>query len=151
VIPLRLPSALDDLTIGAATVVQEAGGESFVGQLAVSWVIVTRATRRRASILDVVLAPFQFSCWNSESPTRRRLDEAPPAAWHRAFDAFSAAYFGHLVDPTDGASHYLNVDVVLAAAGKLPTWAADPTDPARVHEAKVTLREGRHTFLRVDG
>jgi len=53
-----------------------------------------------------------------------------------------------LPDPVGGATHYLNEAVTKKIRkGTFPAWAADPNDPTKIHEAKVTTRIGRHTFL----
>lgn len=125
----------------ALTVYQEAGGEPFEGQLAVANVIVNRMGTKNTAV-DVVLSPFQFSCWNTDSRTRAALDTLDAVAWERSLAAAAGALYRGvlgLVDPTKGATHYLNEAVVLKAAGKLPSW---------FNEANVTARIGRHTFLR---
>lgn len=146
-IPLRHPTALDDLSILAATVLQEAAAESFLGQLAVAYVVLNRCEARSLSVLDVALEPKQFSAWNTESPTRRRLDTATPAEWRAAYKAAAAAYFDLREDPTRGAQHYLNPAAVLASGSPLPAWAADPEDPRRVDPVKITFAAGSHVFL----
>ncbi len=139
---LRLPPPIDDLQALASTIAQEAGGEPFEGKLGVGYVIVTRATRAGRSILDTVLAPAQFSAWNTDAPTRLRLDTTPPEVWAESYKAACAAAFGLLPDPTHGATHYLNEAATRAGRPHrdLPSW---------FDEAKVTVRLGRHTFLRL--
>lgn len=140
----------DDLW-GTLTVYGEARGESYLGQVAVAEVIRTRTTRRLMSdgtIPGTIFKPKQFSCWNEGDPNRAamaQIEDTDPAwvacrtAW--AESARSIA--------TRGATHYLNVDLVLRLRGELPTWAADPRDRTRVASALVTLVEGRHTFLKL--
>lgn len=120
----------------AMTVYMEAEGEPFDGKLAVAQVIRNRAKARNLSLADVVLQPMQFSCWNTDAPTRRKLDNPHPAFWDECCRA--ALYVGP--DATQGATHYLNERVVLRESGHLPSWF----DPA-----KVTYRIGNHTFLRI--
>lgn len=133
----RVPQ-LDDLLLLAATVKQEAEGEPWEGQLGVAWVIMNRAVRRGRSIADVVFDPHDFSAWNTDSPTRLRLDDIEPEVWAGCYKAACAAYFALVPDPTRGADHYLNPEAVV----RLPSWY----DPA-----KVTARIGRHKFLRLEG
>lgn len=150
---LRLaPRPPDDLAWLAMTIYQEAGGEPWEGQLAVAYVLLRRAEARGQSIPDVCLAPAQFSAWNSDSPTRLRLDDANGSRlpeWGQAFSAACAAYFGLKPDPTGGATHYLNVEETKRLrGGTLPEWAADSADRGRVNARLVTVMIGRHTFLR---
>ena len=68
---LQIPS-LDDLTLLAATVKMEAEGEPYAGKLAVAFVICNRARYHGRSLKDVIFDPYDFSCWNTASPTRGR-------------------------------------------------------------------------------
>lgn len=65
---------------------QEAGGEPFEGKLAVAYVIRNRLIRW-GSVTDVIFAPFQFSCWNTESATRKNLDQISGPAWAESYTA----------------------------------------------------------------
>lgn len=141
----------DELYWLAYTVLQESSGEPWAGQLAVAWVIVNRAKRTSASISDTVLAPLQFSCWNTASPTRARIDiDGASTIWHNVYSAACAAYFGLRDDPTTGATQYLNVEETkrIRKNGTLPAWAADAQDATKVNAAAVTAVIGRHTFMR---
>ena len=130
----------DDLQFLAWTVAQESQGEPELGQLGVAWVVMNRALERGQSVSDVVLDRSQFSCWNTDSPTRKSLDTVPDLVSRQAYKASVAAYFNLSPDPTKGAQFYLNPEVVKKVAGKLPSWY----DPA-----KVTLIVGNHHFLRL--
>lgn len=132
--------AISELQFLCATVYQEAAGESYDGKLAVAYVIMNRSRYRKQSITDVCLAPFQFSCWNTDSPTRSRLDKLNVDAWMECEEAVDAAYHATEPDPTKGADAYLNIDTVIRVSGKLPSW----------YQADlVTARIGAHTFLRL--
>lgn len=139
---------IGDIEWIAATVVMESGGEPWLGQLAVAWVVVNRMRTRAQSASDVALAPWQFSAWNTGSPTRARLDTADDATWASAYKAACAAYFDLAPDPTSGATFYLNVDTVVRVAGHLPKWARDPANPKVPDEQRVVARIGAHTFMR---
>lgn len=138
---LRLPDPPDDLQMVALTVKQEAGAEPYAGKLAVAYVLVTRARQSGRSMLDVLFDPYDFSAWNTDSPTRLALDTIPAEQWRECYRAACSAAFGFEPDPTHGADHYLNVATVIKVAGKLPSW---------FDEAKVTATIGRHTFLRLN-
>lgn len=148
---------LDDLTIMAATVYMEARGEPFIGKCAVAHVIMNR-TRENLGPIDVVLAPWQFSCWNTDSPTRRFLDfmnttgeweECVAAAAHALFRRWYFDQHTPLADPSGGAIFYLNVELTKSLrGGTLPKWAAHPDDNTRINADKVTTVVGRHTFMK---
>lgn len=130
----------DELLLMVWTIVQEAGGETYLGKLAVAWTVMNRVHNRSQSIPDVIFAPWQFSAWNTDSLTRRTLDTVDPKVLRDSWKAAAAAYFGLQTDPTLGATHYLNEEVTRRIrGGSLPSWF-DGT--------KVTARIGRHTFLR---
>lgn len=120
-----------------ATVWMEARGEPAQGQYAVACVILNRLRRKKwgRTVGEVVLAPKQFSCWNSESPTRAmlaRCDEAGPS-WLACVKAVEKAIEGRTDDPTGNALHYFNPSVVK------PFWDK-PRYP------RVTI--GHHVFVR---
>jgi spore germination cell wall hydrolase CwlJ-like protein len=136
----------------ALTVWLEAGGEPLEGQYAVAWTIANRARRRRRPLVRILFQPYQFSCWNTESPGRMRLDQAGDSvAWGDATAAATSALEGLGPDPSHNADHYLNVALTKQQRGdgSLPAWAEDPHHPGEVDPAKVRAIIGRHTFLRV--
>ncbi len=112
-IPMRPPT---DLDWAAMTIKMEAEGEPYEGKLGVAFVIANRMRATGRSAADVVLRPFQFSCWNTTEPTRRRLDDVDTnrAVWAESYKAAAAALFGLVTDPTRGATSYLNPAVTTA-------------------------------------
>jgi N-acetylmuramoyl-L-alanine amidase len=119
-----------------ATVWMEARGEPRQGKLAVAYNILHRVRSGRwgQQVGEVVLAPFQYSCWNTDSPTRRalaRCDELAPS-WIDSTVAVEYAVTGAKPDPIDGALHYYNPDVVK------PHWD-------RSWYPRVTI--GHHVFV----
>lgn len=58
----------------ARTIYAEAKGEGEKGQAAVASVIWNRAGGKCANLVDVVLKPLQFSCWNEKKPGRTDAD-----------------------------------------------------------------------------
>lgn len=133
---------LIDLLIASVTVAMEAGGEPRAGKLAVAYVLANRVRSGNRSMTDVMLQPQQFSCWNTDSPTRLNLDQATDQQWATCFGCALAAMFGLEPDPTGGAVFYLNKKVVLASAGKLPNWWEIDGSP----ESEVII--GNHAFRR---
>jgi hypothetical protein len=66
----------DDLSVMARTVFGEARGEPYQGRLAVAHVILNRVRAGGwfgASVSEVCLKRWQFSCWNPGDPNRARL------------------------------------------------------------------------------
>jgi hypothetical protein len=128
-----------DITIAVLTVLMEAGGEPRRGKLGVAYVLVNRMHAGR-SMTDVILDPWDFSCWNTDSPTRMNLDKADDALYAECLSCVLAAMFGLETDPTSGAYFYMNKDVVIATAGKLPAW----WDSDTIHDSEITI--GHHSF-----
>lgn len=111
------------LDIGAATIAMEAGGESYKGMLGVGWVLHSRQKRHPdRSLIDICFWPWQFSAWNTDSPTRLNLDKMSDLSKAASKKAILGAVYELELDPTNGAIFYLNKKVVLATAGKLPDW-----------------------------
>lgn len=123
----------------AMTVKMEAEGEDFTGKLCVAYVIVNRMQQRRQSASDVVLAPFQFSCWNTKEPPRLRLDdqETHRQVWIDSYKAAWAALYGILPDPTRGCTSYLNPAACTPQQKKNAGYV----------ESAVRLKHGRHHFF----
>lgn len=133
----------DQITCIKWTVAMESEAEPFVGKLAVAFCIVNRAKQWRQSISDVCFRAWQFSAWNTDSPTRMRLDDISDEIMDAAKEAAEAALFGQVPDPTNGAVYYMNVELVKAQrGGKLPRWWGTDTDPAS--EVKIE----HHTYRR---
>lgn len=121
-----------------ATVYMEARGEPYEGKLGVAFVILNRSRAKKQSISDVCLSPWQFSAWNTNERTRLILDTIVENDWQECARAVKEALSGTASDPTHGANSYLNKDVVIRVAGKLPSWYS---------QDKVTVTIGLHTFL----
>ena len=105
-----------------ATVAMEAEGESYKGKLAVAYVIVNRAYRYNQTIDQVVLKPYAFSAWNTRG-RKHKLQEIPDSAWFYSEKAAASAYYKIELDPTLGATHYLNIKLTKSMrGGTLPAW-----------------------------
>jgi spore germination cell wall hydrolase CwlJ-like protein len=127
----------DELYFLMVTVAMEASGEPLEGKIAVAFVICGRGD----STIDSCMRAYQFSSWNTESPTRMNLDVLNEKSMKECYKAACAAYFGLVDDPSKGATHYLNEEMIRKSrGGKLPGW---------FDEKKVTARIGNHTFLRL--
>ena len=122
----------------AKTIWGEARGEGAVGMQAVANVIMNRVDRGGwygASIKDVVLKPYQFSCWNATDPNRAKLDKLTVADLQSsgALQIAQQVINGQLPDITGGATEYHNKNI-------LPDW-----DYSKL---KQTVQIGNHIFYR---
>jgi len=55
-----------DISIIAATLVQECGGEPYAGQMMVAQTLKNRSIQRGKSLREVCLEPRQYSCWQNK-------------------------------------------------------------------------------------
>jgi Cell wall hydrolyses involved in spore germination len=126
----------DDL-IAALNIWMEARGESIEGKVGVAEVMRNRLASRRwgKTMVEVVLAPYQFSGWNTKDPNRIKallLDDNDPTlrqcqvAWQAAVDGSNTVH---------GAMFYFNPKGVTS----WPTWASP---------AKFLAQIGNHFFYR---
>ena len=126
-----------DTELATMTVYMEASGEGSGGMLAVAWVIVNRKNRHDGlTLATVCLEPFQFSCWNTESPNRIRMAQArdEDATLAEAEHAVTTAVNGALPDPTQGAVNYYSTSMRTP-----PDWAKRMT---------FTVEIGKHRFYK---
>ena len=106
---------MSELEILARTIEAEAGGESKKGKLAVGAVIKNRADQNRfgTDIRSVILFPSQFSPWNKYTSSqggeqgKDMLGEKMKPS-KDSYDAARKILSGNYVDPTFGASHFVN-------------------------------------------
>lgn len=99
-----------DVDATARTIMLEAQGEPFRGQIAVGWVIRTRAERPGWWGIDVTSVCFarkQFSCWNGVGPEQRaKAGSLYVPAYRIAYAAAVLVLEDLEPDPTFGATHY---------------------------------------------
>lgn len=125
----------DQIDYMARTIYGEARGEGQKGMQAVGNVIMNRVKAGSwygASIKDVVLKPYQFSCWNVGDPNREKILNATPAQLSSARNIAEQVVSGQLPDITGGATHY-------HAKSVNPYWAASMTKTATI---------GNHIFYK---
>lgn len=112
--------------LASATIVMEASGEGEEGMEAVAFVLVNRVKDGRwgENLASVVLAPAQFSCWNTTDPNRRRIAEMKndDPVLLKAIELVALAMDGSKPDPTQGATHYYSTTMA-----KPPVWAMTAT------------------------
>lgn len=121
----------------AKTIWGEARGEGLQGMQAVANVVMNRvnaASWYGASIKDVVLKPYQFSCWNANDPNRAKIDRLSieDLAASGALNVARQVISGKLKDITGGATNY-------HATSVNPAWAAKMTK---------TVQIGNHVFYK---
>lgn len=135
-------SEWDGLRLLVGAVLFEAEGEPDQGKLGVAWVAKNRSVEQRKSIADVLLEPWQFSCFNVDYRVQAvaRLRAANASMLERCWWAACAAWWATVPDPTHGAVLYLNPELTrqIRPDRTLPSW---------YDQRRVKLRVGRHEFL----
>lgn len=126
---------ISDDTIAALNIYMEARGEPFEGKVAVAEVMRNRLKNGTwgKTIAQVVLAPYQFSGWNTKDPNRIKamnLDDSDPQ-YQECLKAWQTAKSN--TNFTKGALFYYNPRVVTTP----PAWATSP---------KLLAKIGNHQF-----
>ncbi len=143
----ELRANLSESEILFLTIVGEARGEPIEGQVAVGNVILNRSTARKQSILDICLAPKQFSCWNENDPNRAVLIELANKILFgsNSYDDYKQIQWiveglmdKKVSDNTHGSNYYMVTG--LLNSDKRPVWAS------RIHNSTVV---GHHTFFNI--
>lgn len=132
------PVARRNLLCAALAVVLEARGEPDAGQVAVAWVVRTRAHERSLDACGVVFEPHQFewASWPLRKIVRAVANnaetflEAQEHAW--------AALVEDARDPSRGANHFWSP----ANMRRAPAWARMAAPGSRVSI-------GGHVFIRI--
>jgi N-acetylmuramoyl-L-alanine amidase len=138
--PMMVPLVRGDIDVLARTLYGEARGEELKGMQAVAWVVVNRVRkgppRFKSSILGVVTAPHQFSCWSKADPNSKLCATVTESDPLFALATFAAAgvLSGEVRDPTGGADHY-HADYMRP----FPEWTKKMTKTAVI---------GNHIFYR---
>jgi len=152
-VPLR---DQDPVVLLALTVLGEARNQPYQGKVAVAQVVRNRMDEKGLSVADVVLHPWQFSCWNSEDPNKLFLIETvakqagnvqPPGLWEECLQAAESALgTPREVDPTGGATHYCTEDLWAKPTPKLKKapWYSKRCVDAGVTELLIQI--GVHCF-----
>ena len=112
----------------AKTIFGEARGESQNGQIAIGHVILNRVKAGGwygASIKDVVLKPYQFSCWNQGDVNRELIINKTSQQLLPYYELSKKIINGTIPDNTGGATHY-------HAKSVTPYWAASMTKTATI-------------------
>lgn len=124
------------------TILGEAAHEGPQGQAAVAHVILNRTSAGNfgKTPADVMLAPNQFEPWTTRSKELMAI-KPTSAPYRETSDIVDMITNGDVPDPTGGATHFLNPDIVKQRrGGSLPNWAQAPI-------AQI----GGHTFYAPNG
>jgi spore germination cell wall hydrolase CwlJ-like protein len=131
-----------DKDLMVRTILGEAAQEGPRGQAAVAHVILNRtaAGSYGKTPTDVMLAPHQFEPWSTRAKELAAIKPSSPA-YRETSDIVDMVTNGDIPDPTNGATHFLNPQIVRARrGGSLPNWAQAPV-------AQI----GGHTFYAPQG
>lgn len=125
---------ISDNVIAILNIWMEARGEERKGKVAVGEVMRNRLRTSRwgNTIAEVVLAPYQFSGWNTKDSNRVKamlLDEYAPSY----IDCSEAWETSRMTRLTEGALLYCNLSV------SQPVWATPD---------KLIVKIGSHSFFR---
>ncbi len=132
----------DDRQYLLRTVLGEAAQQPGDGQAAVAHVILNRMNKRGANdVRSIVTAKSQFEPWGSPEGRKRMMSyKAGDPAYDQASQIVDGVLSGQIADPTGGADHFLNAEIVRQRrGGSLPSWANDMWDSRQ--------QIGDHTFL----
>lgn len=113
----------------------EAGNQGPQGQAAVASVILNRVTAGTYgnTPADVVLAPNQFEPWTTRSKELLAI-KPTSAAYRNVGDIVDMVASGDISDQSQGATHFLNENIVRQRrGGSLPSWAAQPVTKINSH------------------
>lgn len=127
----------------ARTILGEAGNQPYEGKVAVAHSILNRlANSNGGTMQDVLFKPYQYEPWMNRREELLSIDPESDA-YKEAADIAVRSMSGELADPTGGATHFLNPEIVRRRrGGSLPDWW--PEGEGR------SMRIGDHWFSRAD-
>lgn len=112
---------LSDVELLALCVYGESRGEPYAGKCAVAHVVINRVKRKSwygRGIKDVILKPFQFSCFNKSDPNRKKLQELADDMTlmdEQYLEIADGCIDNYIPNPIEDATHYHTKDVI-------PSW-----------------------------
>lgn len=140
-----MPLLPADRDFAIRTVIGEAADQPDEGLAAVGHVIFNRLNSGKfgKNVQEIVLAPNQFEPWTTRAKELRGIDPKSPM-YQKVGKMVDDIAAGSAVDPTQGATHFLQPDIVKArrtynAPNGLPDWAQGNS-----------LRIGAHQFYAPD-
>ncbi len=125
-----------ELTLLAMCVYGESRSEPYEGKLSIAHVVMNRVKEQSwygKTVKEVLLKPYQFSCFDRRDPNYKKLFHPTPDAWKQCFKAAWNAYSELSEDPTLGANHYCRHDIE-------PPWK---------QAMELKKRIGNHEFFKV--
>jgi peptidoglycan hydrolase-like protein with peptidoglycan-binding domain len=133
-----------DVDIMARTIFGEAENQSEQGKAAVGWSIINRVKFAQAhgsywwgnNIRQVCLKPWQYSCWNPNTPRRAVISAVTSSnpIFKRCLQIAQKVISGQISTPVDGATHYYATYM-----SPSPPW---------VHGATFVIQIGVHRFYK---
>src|SRR3990167_8660013 len=127
------PAARD---LAIRTMIGEAANQGPEGLAAVAHTIQNRlkAGTFGKDIPNIVLARNQFEPWQTRRGELEKIDPNS-SQYQMAAKIYDDVIGGRIPDPTKGATHFLNPEIVMQRSGRLPPWAQG--DGTKI---------GQHTF-----
>jgi len=89
------------------------------------------------TLREVILKPWQYSCFNKNNPNRKKLMNPNPETFESCLEIARGVINGAYQDSTNGATHYFNPNVVK------PSWAFKLTKIGKI-------KNSTHEFYRED-
>lgn len=111
-----------DLDLAARVLHMEAGNQGPEGLAAVAHVIRNRANLTGRSLSEVVSQPGQFEPFATR---RDQINALRPEQYADARRVIEGVVAGQIPDPTRGATHFLNPELVAQRGGQRPAWAPE--------------------------
>ncbi|CAB4139982.1 Cell wall hydrolase, SleB [uncultured Caudovirales phage] len=125
-----------DLDLAARVLHFEAGNQGPEGLAAVAHVMRNRANLTGRSLADVVSQPGQFEPFATR---RDQINALRPEQYADARRVLEGVVAGDIPDPTRGATHFLNPELVTQRGGQRPAWAPEGQG----------MRIGAHEFFSI--
>jgi spore germination cell wall hydrolase CwlJ-like protein len=149
----------DEDVLLAMLVWGESRGEPELGQLAVAHVPLTRQQNRLKnkkkygnSLREIILTPFQFSCFLRSDPNRDKLlrpvESEGLARWAACWSTAVSALTGQSENPAPGATHYVvrRLWSRPTAVGRRSKWYEEPCIKSGATSFIASI--GNHVFAR---
>lgn len=134
--------AYDDRDLIVRTVLGEAANQGPEGMAAVAHVILNRLKSGKygQSVPDVLFAPKQFEPWNTRRSELMAISPNSPA-YQSAASIVDRVQAGEAPDPTGGATHFANVDIVKQRGNQSGlSWIRN------MYDNGSAVKIGNHTF-----
>lgn len=110
----------DDITLLARVLYGEARGQSRGFKRDVAHSVLNRSGRRKwwgHTLREVILKPWQYSCFNADDPNRTALLAPHGQAWNDCVEIAQEALLHPDADTSNGATHYYTTSI------SEPSWA----------------------------